>query len=630
MSLSRRRRPMTGTEVLEHIFHDRDSGDSDIELGLEESDTDDVADEDQTCRADDDEIDPNESQLIDADNSQLEIDDDSGSDDDANEPGPSQPKQPRLVESWSWEKCGKRRVHPPKLPVFHPEEIRESLPENASPYDFFKLYITDELIDMMVLETNRYAAQFIADNVGSLKPHSIVHKWKDTDSDEMHVLLGLLIHMGLLYKPRLAMYWSVDELFHTPLFSSVMARDRFFILMRFLHFADNTGCDASDPNRDRLYKIRPIIDYVKRRCREVYYPCTELCVDESLVLFKGRLSFRQFIRTKRARFGIKIYQLCTSSGVLLDFLVYHGNSVSQLTPLAGFQTTELIPLTLLEPYLNNGHVLYTDNFYTTPRLAHYLLQNGTAFVGTVRPNRKNFPKALASTNLQKGDSEFYYDENHQVIAVKYRATKDKAQKKEKVVHLLSTAHANTVDNSGKLDKDGNAVKKPSCILQYNNSMGGVDLMDQQLDSLLVLRKSYKWYKKLFLRLVLQCALSAHKLYKIKGGKLDFLHFLHAVCSDLLMKSPKMNGTSTVRKLDNLSRLTGRNHFPGRRQYDGSGSKKHAKVKHCVVCYARGLRTATGKPITTTWICKGCPSEPGLCIETSCFEDYHTKVDYSVI
>jgi len=85
----------------------------------------------------------------------------------------------------------------------------------------------------MVLETSLYA-QFIADNVGSLKPHSTVHKWKD--SDEMHVLLGLLIHTGLLYKPRLSM--DVDELFHTPLFSSVMAPDRFFILIRFLHFAD--------------------------------------------------------------------------------------------------------------------------------------------------------------------------------------------------------------------------------------------------------------------------------------------------------------------------------------------------------------------------------------------------------
>jgi len=90
---------------------------------------------------------------------------------------------------------------------------------------------------MMVLETSLYAAQFIADNVGSLKPHS---KWKETDSDEMHVL-GLLIYIGLLYKPRLSMYSSqssVDELFHTPLFSLVMAHDRVFILIRFLHFAD--------------------------------------------------------------------------------------------------------------------------------------------------------------------------------------------------------------------------------------------------------------------------------------------------------------------------------------------------------------------------------------------------------
>ena len=82
-----------------------------------------------------------------------------------------------------------------------------------------------------------------------------------------------------------------------------------------------------------------------------------------------------------------------------------------------------------------------------------------------------------------------------VLAVKYRATKDKSQKKEKVVHLLSTVHSNKMANSDKTDKDGNAIKKPTCILQYNSSMGGIDLMDQQLDSLLVLRKCNKWYKK---------------------------------------------------------------------------------------------------------------------------------------
>ena len=87
--------------------------------------------------------------------------------------------------------------------------------------------------------------------------------------------------------------------------------------------------------------------------------------------------------------------------------------------------------------------------------------------------------------------------------------------------------------------------------------------------------AYKWYKKLFLRLILQCALSAHKLYKLKDGKLDFLHFLHDVCSELLMKSPKLTRTA---KLDSVCRLTERNHFPAKRQYEVShhlGVEKNA-------------------------------------------------------
>ena len=393
------------------MFQDRDSDDSDIEVGDPESDGEDVANEEDLMRAPDDgddhdDVDANDSQL-DVDDSQLDIVlDDAGTSDD-DDAGPALPKIPRLDASWTWEKCGKKRVEPQRLNGTRQEEVLVDMPDNPSPSDFFKLYVTDELLDMMALETNKYATQFIADNVGSLKPHSLVHQWKDTDKNEMAVLLGMMLHMGLVYKPRLSMYWSTDELFYTPIFSSVMPRDRFLILIRFLHFADNSACDVSDPARDRLHKIRPVIDFVKRRCREVYYPCTEVCVDESLVLFKGRLSFRQFIRTKRARFGIKIYQLCTSSGVLLDFLIYHGNSAAELTQLPDFLTTEKIPITLLQPYLNNGHILFTDNFYTTPRLAQYLLLNGTALVGTVRPNRKNFPKMLSSTSLGKGVAEFF-------------------------------------------------------------------------------------------------------------------------------------------------------------------------------------------------------------------------------
>ena len=65
------------------------------------------------------------------------------------------------------------------------------------------------------------------------------------------------------------------------------------------------------------------------------------------------------------------------------------------------------------------------------------------------------------------------------------------------------------------------------------------MMDQQLDAIDVLRKSYKWYKKLFLRLVIQCSLSAHKSYKLQGGTDDFLHFLLDVCTHLFINASRL-------------------------------------------------------------------------------------------
>ena len=75
-------------------------------------------------------------------------------------------------------------------------------------------------------------------------------------------------------------------------------------------------------------------------------------MDESLVLFKGRLTFKQYISLKRPRFGIKLYQLCTTNGTLLDFLAYHGNLAPGLTIMEdGSLITGRIPVILMQKYL---------------------------------------------------------------------------------------------------------------------------------------------------------------------------------------------------------------------------------------------------------------------------------------
>ena len=141
---------------------------------------------------------------------------------------------------------------------------------------------------------------------------------------------------------------------------------------------------------------------IKERCFQVFLPGKDVSIDESLVLFKGRLSFQQYIKSKRARFGIKLYQLCTSNGIHLDFIVYHGNIAPQLIEMEeGALITERIPATLMERYFGKGLNLYIDNFYTSLRLAKYLIENGTNVTGTIRENRKQFLLELKNTILQK-------------------------------------------------------------------------------------------------------------------------------------------------------------------------------------------------------------------------------------
>ena len=107
------------------------------------------------------------------------------------------------------------------------------LPRNPTAQDFFKLYITDQIIDHNVIQTNLYAQQFIEQYQNNLRSHSLVYQWKATDRAEILTLLAVVILLEILHKPRFAMYWSTDSLISTPIFSQIISRDKLLILIRF-------------------------------------------------------------------------------------------------------------------------------------------------------------------------------------------------------------------------------------------------------------------------------------------------------------------------------------------------------------------------------------------------------------
>ena len=72
----------------------------------------------------------------------------------------------------------------------------------------------------------------------------------------------------------------------------------------------------------------------------------------------------------------------------------------------------------------------------------------------------------------------------------YKASKDKASNQQKVVYMLSTCHSTNIVYTGKNNKDGNCIIKPAIVRSYNQHVGGVDRVDQQLHGINILPKHY--------------------------------------------------------------------------------------------------------------------------------------------
>lgn len=161
-------------------------------------------------------------------------------------------------------------------------------------------------------ETNRYAEQCLQQTA---RPKARILKWTPTNSKEIEQLLGVVIWMGLCSLPTIQSYWRKHMLYSTAI-STVMSRNRFQLLLRTLHF-----CNNEEVTEDRLRKLTPLLNRLRETFQSVITPSEYICIDETLVPFRGRLSFRQYISNKRHKFGIKLFKLCLKDGYTIDFQV---------------------------------------------------------------------------------------------------------------------------------------------------------------------------------------------------------------------------------------------------------------------------------------------------------------------
>lgn len=447
---------------------------------------------------------------------------------------------------------------------------------NKDPYDIFKIFITDEIVEYMAEQTNLYAEQVLKS-----KPKSKGNEksWVSTNTREMEKFLGIIMWMGLMKLPTLKSYWSKNCLYINKI-KEIMPRNRFEYLLRMWHFNNN---EAEGDENDRLRKITPLIEKLLDRFQNVLVPESDVCIDETIVPFRGRLKFRQYIKNKRHKFGIKLYKLCTNGGYTYNLRVYCGKDSEG----EGNATSNVV-MSLMSGLLDNERTLYTDNYYTSVSLANQLLQRKTHLVGTVRSNRKFNSKEVANKKLKKG--EIFAQESNGIVMLKWKDTRD--------VLTLSTVHD---DSTIVIQQRGKDVIKPKVIVDYNKSKAYIDLSDQLKAYSHCLRRGLKWYRKLAVEIIFGSAVvNSFLVYKeITQQIIQITEFRERLALALL----HVDDTSTAIPPD----------------ISNSHTLQQGPNNRCVMCYADnkekfGRIAAQNKTVRTKWRCSVC--DKNYCI--TCF------------
>jgi hypothetical protein len=175
-------------------------------------------------------------------------------------------------------------------------EIVDELKNEQSISLLFKNMTTVNMVTTLVYYTNKRIA-----NLGLNQNNvSVV---------EIYAYIGLLILFGLGNKNNvdIDLLWSDKCLVHFCLYASVtFSRERFQLISRYLCFDDiDTRVNRKE---NKFHKMEATFNLFKKNLNHVK-PSYFLCIDETLYGFRGSCSFRQFIPSKPARYGIKFWCL---------------------------------------------------------------------------------------------------------------------------------------------------------------------------------------------------------------------------------------------------------------------------------------------------------------------------------
>ena len=168
--------------------------------------------------------------------------------------------------------------------------------------EFFNKLFSDEMYNLIVTWTNKKLDSMRLRYQRPNKPE--LSKLTVT---ELRAFIGLLLYTAI-FKSNNEDVRSIFARDGTgrDIFRTVMSVERFSILLVALRF-DNPETRENRKKSDVGAAISDLFDLFIKNTKAAYSVGSHACVDEMLVGFRGRCSFKMYIPSKPEKYGIKIH-----------------------------------------------------------------------------------------------------------------------------------------------------------------------------------------------------------------------------------------------------------------------------------------------------------------------------------
>ncbi|XP_028399194.1 piggyBac transposable element-derived protein 3-like isoform X1 [Dendronephthya gigantea] len=358
--------------------------------------------------------------------------------------------------------------------------------------------------------------------------------------EDIQKAFGIILYMGILKLPNRRMYWQHNT--RVDIIANTMGVNRFAKIMQLLHYNDNNLIPASNSeDYNKCYKIQPLVDYIRNKFFEVVVPETYVAVDEQVVPFKGASGLKRYLPKKPKKWGYKLWALAGVSGYVYTFEI--DGEKGKTGPPSGWDAPEkcgesgFVVLRLIQRLEANKHKLFFDNFFSCPELIAYLGTKGFWALATLNCNRSRKCPLPSESQLKKsgrGSSEQNVNKERSVVVTSWYDSKRVLM----ISNFIGRDPVGECTRYVRKEKANVNVKRPASVQLYNNYMGGVDKSDMMLALYRTKYRCRKWYQRIALHMISQCAVNAWIIYKEIGGTKSYLDFLTEVCVTLMVGKPR--------------------------------------------------------------------------------------------